>query len=86
MRCIILALELMENAVQGLPDIAMPRTVTAASADDELKHRMNMDNCAAQRFSFVERFNAVTTTDCSGLFYADGNIPENHCHEGRIRE
>jgi hypothetical protein len=54
--------------------------------DDELKHRMNMDNCAAQRFGFVERFNSVTTTDCAGFTYTRGSRPDYHCQEGRISE
>jgi hypothetical protein len=54
--------------------------------DDELKHRMNMDNCAAQRFNFVERFNSVTTTECSDFNYSGGPSPNRRCRDGRISD
>ncbi len=31
--------------------------------DDELKYRMNMDNCWTQKLGFVERFNCIVSTE-----------------------
>jgi hypothetical protein len=52
--------------------------------DDELKHRMNMGNCAAQRFNFVERFNSITTTECTSSTGGTKQTVGGFCGEGQI--